>query len=278
MKKTLCLFLLVFSVIFPGTAIVCASGNAGSNLPGEAGFMNDWAGLLLQSEREGFEAKASSIAERFGCGVYVFTVRDMYDFDLDYNYGSEDAFILNKALYNEYGLGDGYEKGCVILLLSMAERDYWLEVYGPAMTYFTNYGIDTLLDRHVLPELKEDYYYRAFNNYYNKADDYLEFARDGTPFDRGNDPDRLLQDFLLKLAATIGIPLLIAFIVCSIWKAQMKTTKEAVSADNYIPEGGFTLTGKSDTFLYRSTSRQRIERSSSSSGSHGGSSGRGGKF
>ena len=70
----------------------------------------------------------------------------------------------------------------------------------------------------------------------------------------------------VKLAVVILVPLLIALIVCSVWRSKMKTAKLARAADNYIPQGGFNLTERNDIFLYRTTTRRRIESSSSSSG------------
>ena len=74
------------------------------------------------------------------------------------------------------------------------------------------------------------------------------------------------SDFLIKLAVVVLVPIIIAAIVCSIWKSQMKTAVIAKTASNYIPPGGFKLTNKADTFLYRTQTRTKIQTSSSSSG------------
>ena len=74
------------------------------------------------------------------------------------------------------------------------------------------------------------------------------------------------SDFLIKLAVVVLVPIVIAAIVCSIWKSQMKTAVIAKTASNYIPPGGFKLTNKADTFLYRTQTRTKIQTSSSSSG------------
>ena len=69
----------------------------------------------------------------------------------------------------------------------------------------------------------------------------------------------------MQLAITILVPLVIAFLVCTLWRSKMKTAKIARTATNYIPEGGFRLTGHGDVFLYRTTTRTKIQSSSSSS-------------
>ena len=81
---------------------------------------------------------------------------------------------------------------------------------------------------------------------------------------------------ITNLAIIVVVPLLIALIVCTIMKSKMKTARIARTADNYIPQGGFNLVEQTDVFLYRTTTRQRIEQNTSSSSGGGGSGGSGG--
>jgi len=64
--------------------------------------------------------------------------------------------------------------------------------------------------------------------------------------------------FMMNLAIAILLPLLIAFIVCSVFKSQMKTARIAKTATNYIPPGGFNLTKQEDTFLYQTRTRVKV--------------------
>jgi len=263
MKKNLSVVLIVLALAMVLTPAVLASEE---NYP-----ISDKAGLLTDAQWMELNDRAEIIAEKYRCEVVVVTVRDMAD------YGHNDIYGFNRDVYQEAGYGYGPDKSCLILCLSMADRDYWLEPYGYAKTAFTTYGIDEMLDRHVLPQLKNNNYYEAFSKYLDKADEYLKMARDGAPFDRDTDPANQRTTFLTKLAVVILLPALIAFIICAVWKYQMKTARLARAADNYIPEGGFRLTAHSDMFLYRTTTQIRIEKTSSSS-SGSSSSGRGGKF
>ena len=266
-----------------------AAANDGNPFGSDAGlsFVEDKASLMPSDEREELKARAAEIAEKYQCEMYVVTVDDMYDFDFDYNYDYDDAFVFNLTLKTQFHLGKDTDGSCVVLCLSMEDRDYWLEAYGPAMWVFTDYGIDEMLDRHVLPQLAKDNWYEAFSAYLDKAEQYLQMARDGKPFDHDTDPAIRIKILILKLLVVILLPMLIALIICSIWKRQMKTAVLAKAADNYIPEGGFKLTGKDDMFLYRTTTQRLIKTSDSSSSgsssssrsrSHGSSRGRGGKF
>jgi len=244
----------------------------------DLGYIIDVAELLTASQFAELEAKATSIANKYQCGVYVVTVEDMYNFAAGYEHDDGDAYVFNKYFRSEFNLGYGSDKSCLILCLSMKERDYWLEPYGYGKTAFTRHGIDVMLDKHMLPLLKENKYYGAFSAYLDKAEEYLDLAKNEAPFDTDTDPAVAKRKLITKLVVVFILPLLIAFAICSVWKRQMKTAKIAKTADNYIPQGGFKLTGQQDLFLYQTTTRTKIESSSSGGGSSSGSSGRGGKF
>ena len=64
----------------------------------------------------------------------------------------------------------------------------------------------------------------------------------------------------MELILVIFFSLLIAFIVCMALRSQMKTAKIATTAKDYIPKGGFKLTAQGDVFLYKTTSRRKIEK------------------
>ena len=89
------------------------------------------------------------------------------------------------------------------------------------------------------------------------------------------------------MLAVIFIPVAVALGVCSVFKAQMKTAKEATRADEYLVPHSMRLRTKEDRFTHRTESRTVIETDSghragggggSSFHSGGGFSGRSGKF
>ena len=246
---------------------------------GKLRYVEDAAEILTEMHADELGGRAEAISDKYGCEVRILTVGDMRD------YGHTDIESLSYAVYGQYNLGYGPDKSCLLLVLSMYDRDYDLRAWGYATEAFTYYGIDTLLDRHVLPLLKDDKYYKAFSNYLAKAEEYLKMARDGAPFDRGNDPSAKMSALIMKLCVTILLPILISLSICMFWRFQMKTARVARTAFNYIPAGGFNLYRRDDIFLYRTVTRRKIESGSSSSGGgggaragSGGSSGRSGKF
>ena len=243
-------------------------------------YVLDDAHLLTDGQRLELEARASAMSANYRCDVRIVTVEDFAD------YGYQDIEEFTYGIYRELDFGYGIDRDCVLFVLSIGGRDYDLRAWGNrAETAFTFYGIDSVLDNHVLPLLGGDNFNSAFSVFLDRAEVYFELAEEGTPFERGADPSASGSGSGGKVAVVILVPLLISGIVCGIWASQMKTAKIARLADNYIPAGGFNLTGQGDVFLYRTTSRRKIEKSASSSSSgsksssgRGGSSGRSGKF
>ena len=257
MKKVLIALLLSMSLVFALTPAAMAL---------ELELVEDMAGVLTWDEWDELNWLAKEISADHRCDVIIVTLDEMTD-----NNGAEEWAW---QILSSFNYGYGADKSAVMLFLSLAERDFALIAYGFGNTAFTDYGKDVMLDKHILPLLKEDMYFEAFYAYLMKADEYLAMARDGTPFDSDN-------SFWIKLAVTILLPLIVAFILCEMWKRQMKTAVTAKHASYYIPDGGFRLTGQADTFLYKTHSRTKIQKSSSSGSTttnSRGFSGRSGKF
>ena len=264
MKKLFIAILLAFLLTALLTTVVAAA---------DIDLVTDITGTLTDTQIERLNQRADRISEKFMCDVAIVVIDRMTD--------NDGAFEWAMHIYDEFNFGYGRERSGVLLFLSLAERDYYLIAFGYGNTAFTDYGKDVMLDKYILPLLGNNKYYDAFTAYLDKAEEFLEMARDGTPFDRNTDPDAQLTDILIKVAVVIFVPLIIAFFICSAWKSQMKSARVATTACNYIPPGGFRLTGSVDTFLYQTKTRVKIQSSSSSGGTSTNSrgfSGRGGKF
>ncbi len=250
--KKLCICFLAILLI----ALLPVSLAGAADLP----LITDDAYLLSDSEYAELNRLADEIAVKYDFEIAVVTVDSVS--------GSISNFAMDT--YEYYNYGRDSRKSGLLLVLSMAGRDYSLVAYGYGNTAFTDHGKDVLMDKYVLPLLGEDEYYRAFSAYLANSVRYLEMALNGKPFDTNTDPSYNRLPLPLALGITILLPMIIALIVCGIWKKQMKTAVAAKSADNYIPEGGFILTAKSDQFLFRTQTSRTI--SSDSSGKGGGTS------
>lgn len=236
--------------------------------------VTDTAGLLSAEEVQTLEAQAEQISQQYQCGLYVITVPDYKEID------GTSVYECAKAIYSYYDLGIGEEKTGMVLLLSMAERDYALAAYGmDAHIAFTDYGKDRLSEE-FLAFFRENDWKGGFERYLSYSGYLLEEAAKGTPVDVGThtEPIGFFDVLLMALPASC----VIALIVCLVFCVQMKTAKKQTEAGSYVVDNSFHLSRQQDFFLRRSVTRQRIERQQSSSGGttidSSGFSGKSGKF
>ena len=239
----------------------------------ELGYVTDAASLLSDQEWAALESKAEALSARYECGVYIITVDDFTDY-----VNTNDVYEAAKAIYTQYSLGWGAEKSGVLLLLSMAERDYSLIAYGYGNTAFTDYGKDRLADR-FLDNFGENDWYGGFNDYLDKCGSMLNSAREGQPLDVNSSPLIRLVGILISIVLGCAA----AFIVCCFLSIQMKSVALKAEADSYIRSDSINFIAREDRFSHTSQIRTKVE--SSSGGSGGGTtvdssgfSGKSGKF
>ncbi len=232
----------------------------------------DNAELLTEKEKLRLEDKAQRISQQYGCNIYVLTVPTMD--------GAERREFA-KAYYTEHQLGSGEYRNGILFMIAMDTRDYVTitygrnpedtSQYGSGILAFTDYGISQL-EEQVVPYLSEGDYYTAFDTYVDTCRVYLSTYDQGTPYDVGV---RLPGEPIFgafEIGIIILVPLLIAFIVCMVFRAQMKTAVKATRAGDYLVDGSFHITESRDDFIRTTRSRRKIERTSSSGGGSSGGS------
>lgn len=233
-------------------------------------YIFDNSDLLTFDEWEKLEARAADISQRHGCGVYVAFVDDF----TKYGYGN-DVYKTTYQLYHANELGMGENRDGIIILLSMAERDYAMFVYGTyAETAFNSYGQEKL-EKAFLGNFKEDDWYGGVSNYLSTCDEYLTRADAGKP---------VRESPALLIAIAVVASCLLSGAICLFLKRSMKTVHQKVEANEYVAPGGLQLSKQYDRYTHTTEVRSKISSSddSSSSGtsscSGGGGSGRSGKF
>jgi len=248
-----------------------------------AGLANvtDLASLLTEEQRAELSARAKSISDTYGCAVYLLTVEDYTDYE-----GSQyGIYSFATNAFTQYNLGLGEDKNGVMLVLSMAERDYTLIAHGDiGNSAFTDHGKDVLADDGFLPYFARNDWYGGFTAYLDGCESFLAQNAQGTPFDIDTDPEYGRVPTGTKIAIIVIIPAIIAFIACTIMKGKMKSVALKTNANDYISRQGVALTDSSDIYTHTTQTRVRIEEPSRSSG-HGGTSigsggfsGKSGKF
>lgn len=249
-------------------------GDAEAQTPEQTGadmnYIFDLSDQLSFEEWAELEARASDISQRHGCGVYVAFVDDFTEYG-----GGNDVYKTTYQLYHANELGMGENRDGIIILLSMAERDYAMFVYGTyAETAFNSYGQEKL-EKAFLGNFKEDDWYGGVSNYLSTCDEYLTRADAGKP---------VRESPALLIAIAVVASCLLSGAICLFLKRSMKTVHQKVEANEYVAPGGLQLSKQYDRYTHTTEVRSKISSSddSSSSGtsscSGGGGSGRSGKF
>ena len=263
----------VLSVIYPGMfgAIGTAEVSAAGTAPKFTGWVQDEASLLSSEEEDALEKECARVSEVHGMGVYIVTTQD---------FGGGDIKNWQRQIFTEYGLGADCADSGVMLAISMAARDWGLVGFGAAQGAFTTYGRERMGEL-ILDDLSDGEFYDAFARYVFMADDYLTAYEEGKPYTEDYHygegwriPLIIGVSFLLSLAVSLVIVLT--------WKKSMNTRVRRDGALEYMREGSFQLSNRTDRFLYHTVSRtKRQKESSSGSGSggmHSDHSGTSGKF
>jgi len=235
-------------------------------------YVYDPVYLLTDSEYAELNAMAAETSEKYGCAVhFVVTDDPAVNYDNIQIY-SEDMYLESPAL----GYGEG--KDGVMLVLGTADRCYWLLAYGEKGNYaFTDYAKDWMSE-HFVDEFSDDAWYGGFKDYITDCDYILGEAAKGTPVDIDNDIGVEAYGFALVAG------LIVAFIVCSVFKSQMKTANIATRATDYLDKANVDILFRNQLFRYSTVTRTKIETDNSSSSGGGttvnsrGFSGKGGKF
>lgn len=260
MKRFLCCFAAMLLLILPVSADYTPTN------------VFDHAALLSDEQWIELDRRAAELTAQYGCQVLVVTVDDMG------GYSAED---YAQAYFDYCALGYGRERSCIMLLLSMDERDYDIMAHGSGNYIFTDYGKERL-SREFLGRFAADDWFGGLQSFIEGTVYFFENDKAGTPIDTDYDP--MGNRFTGRDAfITVGVCFVIALIVLFIMKSKMKTVKRQKAAANYAVSSRFVLRQRGDRFLRRSVHRVRHEtpRSGGGGGTHvnsHGSSHHSGKF
>ena len=238
------------------------------------GYVTDQPGLLTMEQWTELTQRSRNIEKAYGCAVYLVILEDYTSF------GSTPRDAA-KYIYKTYDLGCGEDKNGIMLMLSMADRDFWLLAYGDAANRaLTDHGRKKM-EETFLPYFGKDDWYGGADSYYTVAEQYLKLAAEDTPFDKNTDPDEKNNPlFSYGIGLLVGVAA--ALTVCFVFKSQMNTAVHQTTAGQYVPEDGITIRNRTDRYTHSTVQRVKIEKHDSSSGGttvdRDGFSGSGGKF
>lgn len=245
--------------------------------PDDASHVYDEAALLSADERAALDEMATSVSEKYSCGVYVVTVDDMADYldpDEPDEYGETGIAAFSELARRDLLFGDGYGDNSVALALSMAERDFDLIAHGDTgNAAFTDYGKHIMQDE-FLDNFREDDWYGGFADFIAACDRYLEANANGTPIDV-EPVEPLTIGEKLGFGLMVGLPagLIFALIASSVQKSKLKSVRKATGAARYTASGGAEITQREDRFTHTTEVRTPIKKETDNHSSGSGFSG-----
>ena len=259
-RRIRCLLLVLMFCL-----VLCVGAAAAEQTGAQLSYVTDAAGLLSENENMLLEKMAESVSQKYGVGVYIVTVEDYRDFH------SEGVYKATYTIYHEYTMGEGPNRDGIMLLLSMDDRDWAMFCYGSRCEYaFNSYG-QQKLEKVFLDNFREDDWYGGFADYIAACGRYLEANANGAPIDvepsdeteEEYEPlsfgDKLF--FAALMAFRFGLPLglIVAFIVCAVYKRQLKSVRRATEAARYTVSGGAEITAREDRFTHTTEVRTPIK-------------------
>lgn len=221
----------------------------------------DDADLLTPSEETELLALLDEISERQQMDVVVITANSLEGYS---------AMAYADDIYDYCGYGFGENRDGMLLLVSMADRDWWVSTCGYGITVITDAGLERMSEM-FLPSLSDGKYFKAFKTFAEQCDNYITQAKTGEPYDVSNLPKKPFNTLKnLGIAAVAGI--VIAIVTVMILKGQLKSVSLQTGASDYTCPGSLRITASSDNFRTKSVSRVKKPEPSSSSSGGGGSS------
>lgn len=237
----------------------------------------DGGDLLSESEEVELSGILDEISGRQQVDIVVVTTDSL---------AGASAMEYADDFYDDNGYGFGAERDGVLLLVSIAEREWYVSTSGYGITAFTDAGLEYMSEA-FLPDLSDGKYAEAFAVFAGQCDEYITQAKSGEPYDIDNIPKKPFAVWT-SLFIAVAVGLTVSFIATEVMRHGLNSVCGQFSADAYVKRDGLQLTRSREMFLYRNIARSEIPRKSST-GSMGGSSthrsssggmhgGRGGRF
>lgn len=218
----------------------------------------DQAGILTEAEIAELTAKAEEISRNYPCDVHIITLDDYC------NYISNGTIeTCAEKIRTGYDLGQGENRDCIALILSMYNRKYDIVIHGAyTHTIFPARNREIVAGK-FLDDFREDDWYGGFRDYLSKCESYLK--NDGkvsTP----------LPGAILGALIPSGLT---GLIFCGVKKRKMQAVAEQTRAGSYVAKDGCKFTYRADRYTGTTVSRTYSPRQSSSGGSSSSSGGGG---
>jgi len=226
----------------------------------------DEAGLLSASEAAALQEKLEALSAQWKNDIVIVTVdfiggASPMDFADDwFDYGG----------YGQGGDADGLNRDGLLLLINMAERDWYISTCGYSIFAFTDAGIEFLGKQLIADGLSGGDYANAFDKFADWCDKFFARAESGKPYDAGNLP-KTSADYVSLVFISFGLGALIAWFVTKGMKKKLKTVQKQQAAADYVRPGSLQVAYATEQFLFKNTTRTKVVESNSGGGGGGSS-------
>ena len=212
-------------------------------------YIVDDAGNLDYDDYESLSTFAERIEQDYGT-CFMFGIVDGTDGMTDEEY-AEQTYTDNTD--NENGM---------IILHNDEEDTYAVFVSGNLKEYFNEAAIDSMIETYDTNES----FYGGIENYYRLANIYLEnggtvYNTDEEPeaedtITTGRESDEKDGVGIIWIPVSLGIGLLIGFLIINSIASKNKSVKMQENATVYTRPGSMVITGSADNFLYNNVERR----------------------
>jgi len=151
MKKPILRYVLLVSFLLLHTQGAWGEGK----FPKPAGLINDFAGVIPQSEKQKMQILSTEVLQKTGTAVVVATVPTI---------GDEDDATYTNELYQAWGIGKKGEDKGVLIFLALKERRIRIETGYGVEGILPDGRVGEILDKYAVPLLKKDRYGEGLYN------------------------------------------------------------------------------------------------------------------
>ena len=145
--------IILAAVLFPALVLAYAS-------PGKpTGFVNDYAGLLKAEEKAVLEQKLSDYEKQTGNEVSIVIVQAL---------DGDTAQNVANNLFNEWGIGKKNKDNGILVLISLKERSFWMEIGYGLEDKLTDAQSNWLFRNIIIPNFQAGNYYSGINELADK--------------------------------------------------------------------------------------------------------------
>ncbi len=239
---------------------------------GKAPLLVDDAHLLSTSEKEAVLDELAKTSEALGMDVVIHTTDGT---------GGKGITPYADAFLEDNGYGQGSTRSAIALVVDMDARNFAVSTMGDAIYYFTDYGVNEVLDE-VQAYLSNGDYAGAFRQYADVVSSMVAYkdshgyawgedtaANTDTNFDKEK-ASRSSGEAIVKIIIAVLVGFGLSFAATKGMVSKMKNVRMKASASDYYNEDELRITAQRDTFLYHTLSKVPIKQDNNSGRGGGG--------